>query len=59
VLFHAGTKQDGASVVTNGGRVLGVTALGSDRAGARKLAYETANRIHFDQMQRREDIGAP
>jgi phosphoribosylamine---glycine ligase len=59
VLFHAGTKQDGARVVTNGGRVLGVTALGSDRAGARKLAYEAANRIHFDQMQRREDIGAP
>ena len=59
VLFHAGTKQDGPRVVTNGGRVLGVSALGSDRVGARKAAYEAANRIHFDQMQRREDIGAP
>ena len=59
VLFHAGTKQDGAQIVTNGGRVLGVSALGCDRDAARKLAYEAANTIHFDQMQRREDIGAP
>jgi phosphoribosylamine--glycine ligase len=59
VLFHAGTKQDGPQIVTNGGRVLGVSTLGSDRDGARKLAYVAANRIHFDQMQRREDIGAP
>ena len=59
VLFHAGTKHDGSQIVTNGGRVLGVSTLGSDRDGARKLAYQAANTIHFDQMQRREDIGAP
>jgi phosphoribosylamine---glycine ligase len=59
VLFHAGTRQDGPQIVTNGGRVLGVSALGSDRDEARKLAYQAANRIHFDQMQRREDIAAP
>jgi phosphoribosylamine---glycine ligase len=59
VLFHAGTKHDGSQVVTNGGRVLGVSTLGSDRDAARKLAYQAANTIHFDQMQRREDIGAP
>ena len=59
VLFHAGTKHDGSKIVTNGGRVLGVSTLGSDRDGARKLAYQAANTIHFDQMQRREDIGAP
>jgi phosphoribosylamine--glycine ligase len=59
VLFHAGTKHDGSQIVTNGGRVLGVSTLGPDRDGARKLAYQAANTIHFDQMQRREDIGAP
>ncbi len=59
VLFHAGTKQDGAQIVTHGGRVLGVSALGPDQEAARKLAYRAADTIHFDQMQRREDIGAP
>ena len=59
VVFHAGTKRDGERVVTNGGRVLGVSALGSDLASARERAYRAADRIHFDQMQRREDIGAP
>jgi phosphoribosylamine---glycine ligase len=59
VVFHAGTKQDGQRIVTNGGRVLGVSALGSDLPSARKLAYQAADRIRFDQMQRREDIGAP
>ena len=59
VVFHAGTKRDGERAVTNGGRVLGVSALGSDLASARERAYHAADRIHFDQMQRREDIGAP
>jgi phosphoribosylamine--glycine ligase len=59
VVFHAGTKRDGERVLTNGGRVLGVSALGSDLASARERAYHAADRIHFDQMQRREDIGAP
>lgn len=58
VVFHAGTKNDGGNVVTSGGRVLGVTALGADLAEARKKAYGAADRILFDQMQRREDIGA-
>lgn len=57
VVFHAGTKSCGDAIVTNGGRVLGVTALAADLAGARKQAYAAADRIHFDQMQRREDIG--
>lgn len=59
VLFHAGTKLDGERVVTNGGRVLGVSALAAEREAARKLAYQAADTIRFDQMQRREDIGAP
>jgi phosphoribosylamine---glycine ligase len=58
VVFHAGTKQDGQRILTNGGRVLGVSALGSDLPSARKLAYQAADTIRFDQMQRREDIGA-
>jgi phosphoribosylamine--glycine ligase len=58
VVFHAGTKQDGQRILTSGGRVLGVSALGADRASARKLAYHAADTIRFDQMQRREDIGA-
>lgn len=58
VVFHAGTKKDGDRVLTSGGRVLGVTALGEDLVKARQKAYAAADRILFDQMQRREDIGA-
>lgn len=59
VVFHAGTKPaPGGGVLTNGGRVLGVTATGSDLADARTRAYEAADRISFDGLQRRNDIGA-
>jgi phosphoribosylamine--glycine ligase len=58
VVFHAGTKQEGRLVVTNGGRVIGVSALGANRNAARELAYRAADTIRFDQIQRREDIGA-
>ena len=58
VVFHAGTKQDGRRIVTNGGRVVGVSALAAGRDAARELAYRAANTIRFDQIQRREDIGA-
>jgi len=59
VVFQAGTKSTitGDQILTNGGRVLGVTALHDDPAQARSLAYRAADRIGFDQMQRREDIG--
>jgi phosphoribosylamine--glycine ligase len=59
VVFHAGTKNADGAVVTNGGRVLGVTALGAGLAEARERAYAAADGIFFDQMQRRGDIGAP
>lgn len=59
VVFHAGTKVVDGAVVTNGGRVLGVTALGTGLSEARQRAYEAADGIFFDQMQRRGDIGAP
>lgn len=57
-VFHAGTKAVEGRVATNGGRVLGVTALGENLSGARALAYRAADRIFFDGIQRRNDIGA-
>ena len=56
-VFHAGTKLDGRKVVTNGGRVLCVTALGDSLKTARARAYEAADAIRFDGMQYRKDIG--
>ena len=58
VVFHAGTKMDGADLVTAGGRVLGVTASGSDLASSMQAAYDAAGRIHFAGMQYRKDIGS-
>lgn len=56
--FHAGTKLDDAgAVVTNGGRVLGITAKGKDLKEARKNAYEATEWISFDNKYMRHDIG--
>ena len=55
-VFHAGTRLDGKNVVTNGGRVLCVTALGDSVKMARARAYEALERIRFDGMQFRKDI---
>ena len=56
--FHAGTKfDDKGNVVTNGGRVLGVVALGSDLKQARAKAYEASGWVSFDKMYKRNDIG--
>jgi phosphoribosylamine--glycine ligase len=57
-VFHAGTRLEGKSVVTNGGRVLCVTALGDSVKMARAAAYEAIERIRFAGMQFRRDIGA-
>jgi phosphoribosylamine--glycine ligase len=57
-VFHAGTKLAEGRVVTNGGRVLGVAALGRALVEARDRAYETAGRIHFEGVQYRRDIAA-
>ena len=54
--FHAGTKFDGDSIVTNGGRVLGITALGKDIAEARTKAYEATKWIDFKNKYMRTDI---
>jgi len=56
-VFHAGTTLDGERVVTNGGRVLAVTALGDNVRLAQRRAYEIAERIRFDGAQMRRDIG--
>jgi phosphoribosylamine--glycine ligase len=57
-VFHAGTKVlPGGDVVTDGGRVLGVTARGSDAADAARLAYDAAGRISWAGMRMRRDIG--
>lgn len=58
IVFHAGTKADDAGrIVTAGGRVLGVTATGETMEQALELAYCAADRIHFDGMFCRRDIG--
>ena len=59
-VFQAGTKvggKDGKEIVTAGGRVLCVTALGDDIKNARYRAYEISNQIYFDGFQMRADIG--
>ena len=55
--FHAGTKQTEQGIVTNGGRVLGVTAKGADLKEARANAYRAAEWINFDNKYMRNDIG--
>jgi phosphoribosylamine--glycine ligase len=55
-IFHAGTKLEGGALLTNGGRVLGVTALGETKLIARKKAYNLASKVHFEGMQFRKDI---
>jgi phosphoribosylamine---glycine ligase len=55
-VFHAGTKRVGDNVVTNGGRVLGVTAEGPSLQAALAAAYDAAAKIHFDGAHYRRDI---
>jgi phosphoribosylamine---glycine ligase len=56
LVFHAGTALHDGRLVTNGGRILNVTALAGSVADARAAAYEAASRIHFAGMQFRRDI---
>ncbi|MFF4371566.1 phosphoribosylamine--glycine ligase [Streptomyces sp. NPDC001594] len=57
-VLHAGTRQEGGSVVSAGGRVLSVTATGTDLAQARERAYKAVARIRLDGSQHRTDIAA-
>ena len=56
-VFHSGTKKTGKGIVTNGGRVLGVTAKGDDLKKARSRAYEAVEWIDFENKYYRHDIG--
>jgi phosphoribosylamine---glycine ligase len=57
-VFHAGTRLEGDKFVTDGGRVLGVTATGQDLASTIMRVYEAVNKIYFEGMHCRRDIGA-
>jgi phosphoribosylamine--glycine ligase len=57
VVFHAGTRRADGQVLTAGGRVLGVTALGDTLAAARRRAYSAVEQIHFEGAQYRTDLG--
>ena len=57
-VFHSGTRRDGQNLVTEGGRVLGVTAVAGTLSEALIAVYEAVNKIHFDGMHYRRDIGA-
>jgi phosphoribosylamine--glycine ligase len=57
-VFHAGTATAGDTVVTSGGRVLGVTAWAPDLPAARQAAYEAVEKIQFDGAHYRRDIAA-
>jgi len=57
-VFHAGTRREKELVLTDGGRVLGVTALGETLPDARRNAYEAVGKIHFQGAHYRRDIGA-
>jgi phosphoribosylamine--glycine ligase len=57
-VFHAGTRRLDGRLVTAGGRVLGVTALGADVRAAREKAYAAVGKIEFEGAQYRKDIAA-
>ncbi len=57
-VFHAGTKREGDRYLTNGGRVLGVTALAATLGAARERAYADVKKIHFEGAHYRTDIAA-
>lgn len=57
LVFHAGTRAEKEKILTNGGRVLAVTAFGSDYKQALKKSYQNVDKLHFDKMYFRKDIG--
>ncbi|MDO8736728.1 MAG: phosphoribosylamine--glycine ligase [Thermoleophilia bacterium] len=57
-VYHAGTAEEDSRFVTNGGRVLAISALDRTFTGARKKAYDAVGKVHYDGMQYRRDIAA-
>lgn len=58
IIYHAGTKKESNNLVTSGGRVLAVTAVGENLENAINKAYSNVNKIKFDNMYYRKDIGS-
>ena len=58
MIFHSGTRYESGACITDGGRVLGVTSMAQDLPSSIMLAYEAVNKIHFEGMHYRRDIGA-
>jgi len=57
IIFHAGTAEKEGKIVTNGGRVIAVTSLGKDYKEALKKSYQNIEKLHFDKMYYRKDLG--
>ncbi len=57
IVFHAGTKEENGKVVTNGGRVIAITSFGEDYNKALKKSYQNVEKLHFDKMYYRKDLG--
>jgi len=57
LVYHAGTKIENGKLVTNGGRVLAITSFGNDFQEAIKKSYQNIDKLHFDKMYFRRDIG--
>ncbi|WP_037318210.1 phosphoribosylamine--glycine ligase [Salegentibacter sp. Hel_I_6] len=57
IVFHAGTKMENEKIVTSGGRVIAITSFGKDYKEALKKSYQNAEKLHFDKMYFRKDLG--
>jgi phosphoribosylamine--glycine ligase len=57
IVFHAGTKIENGCIVSNGGRVLAITSFGDDFQQAIKKSYQSIDKLDFDKMYFRKDIG--
>lgn len=57
IVFHAGTKEESGKILTNGGRVIAVTSFGNDFKEALKTSYKNIDKLHFEKMYFRRDIG--
>jgi phosphoribosylamine--glycine ligase len=57
LVFHAGAKNDNGKIVTSGGRVMAITSFGEDYKEALKKSYQNIEKLHFDKMNYRKDLG--
>jgi len=57
IIFHAGTATKDGKIITNGGRVIAVTSMGKDYKEALKKSYQNIEKLHFDKMYYRKDLG--